>query len=360
MNSPLKLYHHLMGMLKPLAWQGRKETLQTLALMMTGIFQSGDVRLSQIARKVPLATQQDSVAQRFRRWLKNPYLDERLIYDPLARGLLFSLRHTRLRIQIDRTLISNRFNILKLTLYWRKRALPLAWKMLPHQGSSGYGDWIELLGHLATLLPPDARVVVLGDREFGTADMMDLVRWYGWDYGLRVKGDQLIWDAARQAWRELRSLIAPGETRFLHGALFTKSNHYRTHFAVTFHRHADEACIVATNCPPSQRTLREYRKRFGCEAFFSDLKSRGFDMERSQLRHRERFSRLLLVLALLTIWLIGVGQQLTMNRRGCELVCPTHVRRYSLFQIGYRWLDKQLTLARSLYPHPDYFLGQLI
>jgi hypothetical protein len=360
MSSPMKLYHHVMVMLKPMAWPGRKETMQTLALLMTGIFQSGDVRLGRIAKKVPLFIKQDSVEQRFRRWLKNPRLDERVIYDPIARGLLFSLRRTRLRVQIDRTLIGDQFNVLKVTLYWRKRALPLVWTVLPHQGSSGYADWVALLAHLATLLPPDAQVTLLGDREFGTADMMGLARWHGWDYCLRVKGDQLIWDAPTQQWRALRDLITQGETHFLHEVYFTKANHYRTHFALTFDTNAAEPCIVATNRPPSQRTLNEYRKRFGCEPFFSDLKSRGFDMARTQLQHRDRFSRLLLVLVLLAIWLIGVGQQLTMTRRGQELVRPSQVGRLSLFQIGYRWLDKQLTLARSLWPQPDYFLGQLI
>ena len=360
MSSSLKLYHHVIDMLKPIAWQGRKETLQTLALLMTGIFQSGDVRLGRIAKKVPLPIKQDSVEQRFRRWLKNPGIDERVIYDPIAQGLLFSLRHTRLRIQIDRTLIGDRFNILKVTLYWRKRALPLTWKMLPHQGSSGYADWVSLLDHLATLLPPNAQVVLLGDREFGTADLMDLALWQGWDYCLRVKGDQLIWDETAQQWCELRTLIAEGETRFLQDVFYTKANHCRSHFALTFDKKADEPCIVATNRTPSQRTLTEYRKRFGCEPFFSDLKSRGFDMARTQLKHQDRFSRLLLVLVLLAIWLIGVGQQLTMSRRGQELVRPSHVCRFSLFQIGYRWLDKQLTLARSLWPHPGYYLGQLI
>jgi hypothetical protein len=360
MSSSLKLYHHVMAMLKPMAWQGRKETLQTLALLMSAIFQSGDVRLGRIARKVPLPIKQDSVEQRFRRWLKNPQLDERLLYDPIARGLLFSLRHTRLRLQIDRTLIGHQFNILTLTLYWRKRALPLVWKVLSHPGNSGYADWVALLDHLATLLPPDAQVVVLGDREFGTADMMALIRWHGWDYCLRVRGDQLIWHEPTQQWCPLHDLIARGDTHFLQEVYFTKANHYRTHFALTFDRTADEPCLVATNRTPSHRTLNDYRKRFGCEPFFSDLKSRGFDMARTQLRHRDRFSRLLLVLVLLAIWLIGVGQQLSMKRRGQELIRPSQVWRFSLFQLGYRWLDQQLTLARSLWPHPDYYLGQLI
>ena len=360
MSSSLKLYHHVMAMLKPMAWQGRTETLHTLAFMMVGIFQSRDVRLGRIAGKVPMPIKQDSVEQRFRRWLKNPRIDERILYDPIAQGLLFSLRHTRLRVQIDRTLIGDRHNILKVSLYWRKRAIPLTWTTLPHQGSSGYADWVALFDHLATLLPANAQVVLLGDREFGTADMMDLARWQGWDYCLRVKGDQLIWDETAQQWRALRSLITPGETHFLQDVVYTKTNHYRTHFALTFDQTADEPCMVASNRIPSQRTLQDYRKRFGCEPFFSDLKSRGFDMARTQLRHRDRCSRLLLVLALLAVWLIGIGQQLTMSRRAQELVRPSQVCRFSLFQIGYRWLEKQLSLARPLWPHSNYYLGQLI
>ena len=177
---------------------------------------------------------------------------------------------------------------------------------------------------------------------------------------MRVKGDQLIWDKTTQQWCELRALIVVGETHFLQDVFYTKTNHYRTHFALTFDKNADEPCLVATNRTPSQRTLNEYRKRFGCEPFFSDLKSRGFDMARTQLRHQNRFSRLLLVLVLLAVWLIGVGQQLSMHHRSQELLRPSQVGCLSLFQIGYRWLDKQLTLTRSLWPHPGYYLGQLI
>ena len=72
MSSPLQLYHHIRKMLKDREKWGRPELLETLAYMMVGIFMSGDVRLSRIAEEVPLATQEDSVAQRFRRLFKNP------------------------------------------------------------------------------------------------------------------------------------------------------------------------------------------------------------------------------------------------------------------------------------------------
>jgi hypothetical protein len=51
--------HHA---LKKLGQWGRPESMQTLALLMTGIFNSRDVRLSRIAEQVPLDIQEDSVA----------------------------------------------------------------------------------------------------------------------------------------------------------------------------------------------------------------------------------------------------------------------------------------------------------
>ncbi len=124
MSGPIRLYHQMHHALKRLGNWGRPETMQTLALLMTGIFHSRDVRLSRRAEHGPLDTQEDSIAQRFRRWLKNPRINERAIYDPVARQLLLSLRHTRLRLQIDRTMIDDRFNVLMVSLAYRRRAFP--------------------------------------------------------------------------------------------------------------------------------------------------------------------------------------------------------------------------------------------
>jgi hypothetical protein len=78
-----------------LAWQGRKETL--LSLMIR------DVRLGRIAAKGIVSRKIESIEQRSRRWLKNKQIKPQLIYDPLAKKLLFSRK--RLRLQIDRTLV---------------------------------------------------------------------------------------------------------------------------------------------------------------------------------------------------------------------------------------------------------------
>jgi hypothetical protein len=181
--------------------------MQTLALLMTGIFSSRDVRLSRIAEQIPLDIQEDSVAQRFRRWLKNPHLDERAIYDPVARQLLVSLRHTRLRLQIDRTMIDDRFNVLMVSLAYRRRAIPLVWIVLPHLGNSTFMEREEILSHVAELLPAGSMLLILGDREFGTPDMMLWVLKSPSAGDSSVKQPFDIHDATRMVQRLIRGIF---------------------------------------------------------------------------------------------------------------------------------------------------------
>jgi hypothetical protein len=314
---------------------------------MTGIFHSRDVRLSRIAENVPLDIQEDSVAQRFRRWLKNPRVDERAIYDPVARQLLVSLRHTRLRLPIDRTMIDDRFNVLMVSLAYRRRAIPLVWLVLPHPGNSTFMEREEILSHVADLLPAGATVLLLGDREFGTPDLMRSTQVYGWDYCLRVKGTSYVYLPTGQ-WVQLRDLAPePGTRYYLTDVKLTLSQGYGPiHFALACDDSSDDPWFIATNGCPSQRTLRDYARRFGCEELFPDIKARGFNLELSQLHHADRFSRLLLAIALLYVWVLSIARRVCLTRQVRQLTYRIHDHRYSLFQMGRRWLSKQLTLGK--------------
>jgi len=362
MSSPQKLYHQFHKRLKGIEKWGRPELLQTLAYLMVGIFQSQDVRLSRIASKVPLAGQDESIAQRFRRWLKNPCVDARAIYDPVVVDLLLSLRHTRLRIQIDRTVIDDRFNVLILSLYHRKRALPLVWQVLAHKGNSAWLEWLEVLSHLADSLPPGACVMVLGDREFGQPDMMRILRGYGWDFCLRVKGNYQVYSCHWGLWFALSELApTPGQQRFLSNLCFTASERIPdVHFALACDEQSDDPWFIATSLPPSPRTLRHYARRFACEELFSDIKARGFNLENSQLQHPERFSRLLIAIALLYLWVVAVARQVRLLRLDREITYRVDEQRYSIFQIGYRWINKRLSLDKSTFPSSDFVPLQLI
>jgi len=362
MSSPLKLYHQFHGALKRMGKWGRPELVETLAYLMVGIFQSQDVRLSRIAANVPLAGQDESVAQRFRRWLKNPSVNERVIYDPVVKQLLSSLRHTRLRIQIDRTVVDDRFNVLILSLYYRKRALPLVWQVLDHQGSSGFLDWLELLSHLDDLLPPGATVLILGDREFGQPDMIRILHAYAWDFCLRVKGNYQVYSLDWGLWFALSELApAPGQQRFFSTRYLTASERVTgVNFACACDADSDDPWFIATSLPPTPRTLRDYARRFACEELFSDIKARGFNLENSQLQHPERFSRLLIAIALLYVWVFSVARHVRILRLDREITYRADEHRYSLFQLGYRWIKKRLALGTRPLPSADFVPLRLV
>lgn len=361
MSGPIRLYHALHTALK--RWQkwGRPELVQTLALMMVGIFEARDVRLSRMAERVPLDIQEDNVAPRFRRWLKNPSVDVRVLYDPVAFGILGALRHTRVRIQIDRTEVSDRLNVLMVSVYYRKRAIPLLWRVLVHQGTSTFKERNEILAHLKELLPAGCQVLILGDREFGNVDMMRSIRAHEWDFCLRVKGTHFICPTPG-IWVKLKDLTPqPGQFYFLTDVVLTQAQCYGpVHFALSLDKDSNDPWFSAANLVPSRRTLRDYARRFGCEEMFSDLKARGFHRDLSQLVHPERFSRLLLVVAVLYVWVLSVARRLVFTQAAKRLTSRPLFQRYSRFPFARRWLAKQLTLGKSLIPDDRFCAWRLI
>ncbi len=361
MSGPIRLYHELHSALK--GWQkwGRPELVQTLALLMVGIFETRDVRLSRIAERVPLDIQEDNVAQRFRRWLKNPQVDTRALYDPVALGILRALRHTRVRIQIDRTEVNEQLNVLMVSVYYHKRAIPLLWQVLSHKGTSTFKERNAVLTHLDKLQPAGCSVVILGDREFGQVDMMRSIRLHNWDYCLRVKGTHFVCPS-RGVWATLKQLAPVAGTQyFLTDVVLTKAQCYGpVHFALACQKDSADPWFIATNLVPTHRTLRDYARRFGCEEMFSDLKSRGFHLDLSQLQHPERFSRLLLAVVLLYVWVLSVARRLCFTQATKRFTSRPLFKRYSRFQFARRWLAKQLTLGKPLIPDDLFSPWRLI
>ena len=61
--------------------------------------------------------------------------------------------------------------------------------------------------------------------------------------------------------------------------------------------------------PPSKGRVLDYGMRWGIEPLFSDFKSRGFGITKTQLRHPDRIERLILVLTLALYWAASTGMQ---------------------------------------------------
>lgn len=100
---------------------------------------------------------------------------------------------------------------------------------------------------------------------------------------------------------------------------------------------------------PRCKPVRGYGLRFDIEENFLDDKSNGFQLEASGLRHRQALGRLMLVLAVTTLFLTLQGTALVHsgNRRWVD----AHWHRgLSYLKLGWKWVKQCLARAHSFFP----------
>ena len=68
-----------------------------------------------------------------------------------------------------------------------------------------------------------------------------------------------------------------------------------------------EPWIPATGSNPNYYTALDYGMRRGCEAVFSDFKTRGFGPEDTRFERTDRVARLLLILSVALHWCVFTG-----------------------------------------------------
>lgn len=132
----------------------------------------------------------------------------------------------------------------------------------------------------------------------------------------------------------------------------TQAAKWRANVSVTWTKEAEpEMVAVMSDQPAGPRRLDEYARRMSIEQSFRDDQSGGFDLEHTQLRHAERLERLLLAVALATLWGHELGEQvLQAGEEARRDIAPGPQRELSLFQLGLRWLKRCVSTALDRLP----------
>ena len=277
-----------------------------LALLVATMLSERSANLMDLAAALPRPAERiDMRYQWITRLLANPWVECDAVMRPFAEE---AIRHAgaaggTVVLILDQSRISARHQMLVLSVRVGERALPLAWRVRATQGAIGFAEQRELLTRVAAWLPPGGRVVLMGDRFYGTPDLIALCRALGWDWRLRLKQDLLVFEAGGET--TLADCFARGEHR-LSGIELT-GKRVATHVAMVHEPGHPEPWIVALSAAPTVHRAFDYGLRWGIEAMFSDFKSRGFGLEDSQIRHPDRLARLLLVMALALHWAVSTG-----------------------------------------------------
>jgi hypothetical protein len=163
---------------------------------------------------------------------------------------------------MDRVLVQDRFNGLMVSVRWRRRAIPLAWRVLPSKrGMSTFKQQQALFTPVATLLPGQCRVLVTGDREFGRPKLMHWLDQQGWRFYLRVKGNLEMSDQQGTEgvdWQRLAVWSLEDDCPvFLQALRFTQGELLRVKVALQRAKGRDDPWYLVTHAPANRTPLQE-------------------------------------------------------------------------------------------------------
>ena len=312
--------------------------LYTLAAIISGIIGSRSTNLPVIAGKAPDNCKAESRAKRFSRWINNERIDCTLYFLPFAQALLDGLSEQTLVLVMDGSTVGRGCITLMISVVYKKRALPIAWLVV--QGKKGHLSealHLELLEKVRDVIPKESTVVFLGDGEFDGIEFQDRLDSYGWEYVCRTAKNTRICEAG--SWFSLEELgVQRGEKIGLSDVDFTLEAYGPVLVIAWWGAQYKEAIYLVSNLELVQEACYWYAKRFSIETFFSDQKSRGFNLHKSHISDPARLSRLMIAACLAYIWIIYLGA-IAMTEGWVKIIHRTDRCDLSLFQLGLRLLE---------------------
>lgn len=110
------------------------------------------------------------------RVLSNGLIDPDAVMEPFGREALAraAAGGQPIVLIMDQSKLSGRHQVLMVALRHGERALPLAWRVEATEGPIGFKAQRELLEAVASWLPEGAQACLMGDRFYGTADLISL------------------------------------------------------------------------------------------------------------------------------------------------------------------------------------------
>jgi hypothetical protein len=344
-------------MLRELRPAERVTRIRNFSWLMVGLYESRSVHLSKVAEKIPGAACLPSLTRRMRRLLDNPAIQVREWYEPLARSIIQRLADGEIRLILDCSKVGFGHQLLLVAIAYRRRAIPLAWTWVKsNRGHSTVHKQVALLSYVHGLIPINSKVLLVGDAEFGEVDVQKQLEKWHWRYVLRQKGRYLLRQKGHRDEQRLDSLVKkPGQSQWLETCLLTAKYAYPVNFLAYWKPGEKDPWLLATNLTCPQATRKAYARRMWIEETFGDMKSNGFDLESTHLRHFSRLSRLTLAVVLLYVWLLAFGSQVIKSGQR-YLVDRKDRRDHSIFRIGRNMAERLikngsiLRISFTIYP----------
>jgi hypothetical protein len=327
---------HLEKQLKPAEYL-------TLKILVYLLQSQKQVNIELLATLMPYPIQFESRRRSLQRFLKLDSLNIESLWFPLVKKILQAKfkKSKPLKLAIDRTQWHSQ-NVFMLSLIWEKRSIPLYWLLLDKKGSSNICEQKALIIPVLELLS-DYKIIILGDREFGSIKLADWLCERKVKFILRVKQGRYV-QSENSDYIRLSDLgLLPGTSFYWSDVKVTKQKGFgRFDIAGYWLRkyrgkQEDEGWYLLTNLGDLKQSIDTFKCRSGIEAMFKDCKTGGDNLEKSHANN-QRLNSLILLIAIAYSCALLQGQKI--KRMGIQKYVGRlseygrSIRRHSSFWIG--------------------------
>ena len=309
-----------------------------------------------VSLAVPTPSKPASVRRQQERLLANPRLSPQQAMEQMNRHLLDHWTGPDLLLILDETPKGNDLRVLKLSIAFHKREIPLI-SICYRNGELPEPMprlLAKLLGRVGRLLRkngdgddtrtrPRTQVTLLADRGLCWPVVLDLCEMLGWHWVLRAQHSTRV-RLRDGTVRTLGELVRRrgDQPWFGNGVeVFKKSGWRNANVVACWPNESKEPWLLITDRPASFRRCRSYCKRTWCEESHRDQKSSGFQWQQSKVNDPDHAGRLILLIALAMLLAIALGCQV-IKRGWRKDLDPHRRRRLSVFQLGDRWLIQSI------------------
>ena len=310
---------------KNIAGQAARHLI-VFALMITGLVRAGKIALDEMADKSTKHkdSKTESRTKRFNRWLRNKKVNKETMYFPYIKEILAGLSGTTLIFTIDASNLGKHCAVLMISIIYQGRALPVIWKVREgNKGSFSEEEHIVLLEELYELLQEieedlekELDVVVVGDGEFDGVEFQKKCEEYKWEYVLRAAKNINCYEEEEKEPFKPEDIAQEGEQVNVERVKYTKAKYGPVQIIAWWGEEYKEPIYLVTNVELAKEACELYKKRSLIETFFSDEKSRGFNIHKTRIKNPKRLEKLLLVACFAYIWIVYLGAIARKRRKG--------------------------------------------
>ncbi len=213
-----------------------------------------------------------------------------------------------LPMALDATSIGQNFTVLSINVLYRGSGIPVAWKVVKATEKGSWKPyWLELFQSLKNIVPTDWKVIVSADRGLYADWLYQKILELGWHPFLRINHQGHYRLQNSSSWQPLATVVTQKRESWSGQITCFKSNPIDCTLLARWDDGYADPWLILTDFKSTDVDIGWYGFRSWIESSYRDVKSDGWQWQKTRLRQPDRAERHWLAMAVALLWMVTLG-----------------------------------------------------